>query len=111
MKDMAGLMKQAQEMQKKMGEAQARLDEVEVTGEAGAGLVKVTLTAKGEPKGVSIDRTAVDPGEADVLEDLVLAAIADAKRKADERQKQILSEAMGGMGLPPGIDMPFGIKP
>ncbi len=111
MKDMAGLMKQAQEMQKKMGEAQARLDEVEVTGEAGAGLVQVRMTAKGEPRGVSIDKTAVDPNEAEVLEDLVMAAIADAKRKADERQKQILSDAMGGMGLPPGIDMPFGIKP
>lgn len=110
MKDLAGLMKQAQAMQQKMSEAQARLDEIEVTGEAGAGLVKVTLTAKGAATGVSIDRSAIDPEEPEILEDLVLAALTDAKRKADQAQAKVLSEAASGMGLPPGIDLPFGIK-
>lgn len=111
MKDLAGLMKQAQEMQKKMGEAQARLDQLEVTGESGAGLIKVTLTAKGEPRRVSIDPSLVDPSEPEILEDLILAALADARRKADEAQARVLRDAAGGLGLPPGFDMPFGIKP
>ncbi|MEO1040171.1 MAG: YbaB/EbfC family nucleoid-associated protein [Pseudomonadota bacterium] len=111
MKDLSGLMKQAQEMQKKMGEAQARLDDAEVVGEAGAGLVTVRMSAKGEPKGVSIDKTAIDPDEPEILEDLLLAALSDAKRKADIAQQKILGDAMGGMGMPPGIDLPFGIKP
>ncbi|MBV5258983.1 YbaB/EbfC family nucleoid-associated protein [Synechococcus moorigangaii CMS01] len=111
MKDLAGLMKQAQEMQKKMGEAQARLDAVEVTGEAGAGLVKITTTAKGEPRKVSIDPSFIDPSEPEILEDLMLAALSDARRKADEAQAKVLREAAGGLGLPPGFDMPFGIKP
>lgn len=111
MKDLAGLMKQAQEMQKKMGEAQSRLDQLEVTGESGAGLIKVTLTAKGEPRRVSIDPSLVDPSEPEILEDLILAALADARRKADEAQARVLRDAAGGLGLPPGFDMPFGIKP
>lgn len=111
MKDLAGLMKQAQEMQQKISDAQARLADLEVTGEAGAGLVKVTLTAKGEMRGVSIDKSVIDPDDAEVLEDLIKAAFADAKRKADETQQKLLSEAAQGLGLPPGIDLPFGIKP
>ncbi|XBQ16507.1 MAG: YbaB/EbfC family nucleoid-associated protein [Oceanicaulis sp.] len=111
MKDLAGLMKQAQDMQKRMKEAQERLEDVEVTGESGAGMVKVTLTAKGEMRGLAIDRTVVDPEETEVLEDLIKAAYADAKRKADEAQQKVLAEATKGIGLPPGIDLPFGIKP
>jgi DNA-binding YbaB/EbfC family protein len=109
MKDLAGLMKQAQDMQKRMSEAQARLEDVEVTGEAGAGLVKLTLTAKGVMVDVKIDSSLHDPEEPEVLEDLVKAAHADAKRKADEAQQKVLSEATKGMGLPPGIDLPFGM--
>ncbi|MFW5661456.1 MAG: YbaB/EbfC family nucleoid-associated protein [Oceanicaulis sp.] len=111
MKDLAGIMKQAQDMQKRMKEAQARIEEIEVTGEAGAGMVKVRLSAKGEMRGLSIDPAAIDPSEAEVLEDLIKAAHADAKRKADEAQQKALSEATQGLGLPPGIDLPFGIKP
>lgn len=111
MKDLAGLMKQAQEMQKRMGEAQARLEDLEVTGEAGAGMVKIVLTAKGEMRGLSIDPSVIDKDEAEVLEDLIKAAYADAKRKADEAQAKVMSETTKGMGLPPGIDLPFGIKP
>lgn len=110
MKDLAGLMKQAQEMQKKMSEAQARLDEVEVTGESGAGLLRITLTAKGEPRKVTIDPSLIDPSEPEILEDLFLAALADAKRKADQAQAKLLGEAASGLGLPPGFDMPFGVK-
>jgi hypothetical protein len=109
MKDLAGLMKQAQDMQKRMSEAQARLEDVEVTGEAGAGLIKLTLTAKGVMVGVKIDPSLYDPEEPEVLEDLIKAAHADAKRKADEAQQKVFSEATQGMGLPPGIDLPFGM--
>ena len=111
MKDLAGLMKQAQDMQRKMGEAQARLDTLEVVGEAGAGLVKITLTAKGDMIGVAIDRSLAGPDDVEVIEDLVKAAHADAKRKADEAQKDVMGEIAQGISLPPGIDMPFGIKP
>lgn len=111
MKDLAGLMKQAQDMQRKMSEAQAKLETLEVEGEAGAGLVKITLTAKGEMVGVAIDRSLAGLDDIEVIEDLVKAAHADAKRKADEAQKQVMGEVTSGISLPPGIDMPFGIKP
>jgi nucleoid-associated protein EbfC len=111
MKDLPGLMKQAQEMQKRMKEAQDRLETVEVTGESGAGLVRVTLSAKGDLRGLALDPTVIDPSEPEILEDLIKAAHADARRKADETQARLLSEAARGMGLPPGIDLPFGIKP
>ena len=111
MKDLAGLMKQAQDMQRKMGEAQAKLETLEVVGEAGAGLVKITLTAKGEMVGVSIDSSLSGPDDIEVIEDLVKAAHADAKRKADEAQKEVMGDVTSGLQLPPGIDMPFGMKP
>jgi len=107
MKDLMGLMKQAQAMQQKMAEAQSKLDEAEVTGEAGAGLIAVTMTAKGDMKRVSIDKSLIDPEEPEILEDLILAAHADARRKAEERQQDILKDAAGGMELPPGMNMPF----
>ncbi len=111
MKDLAGLMKQAQDMQRKMSEAQAKLDSLEVEGEAGAGLVKITLTAKGEMVGVAIDRSLAGPDDIEVIEDLVKAAHADAKRKADEAQQKAMGDITQGLSLPPGIDMPFGMKP
>lgn len=107
MKDLMGLMKQAQAMQEKMAEAQARLDETEVTGEAGAGLVSVVMTAKGDMKRMSIDKSLMDPDEPEILEDLVLAAHADARRKAEARQQEIMKEAAGGLQLPPGMNLPF----
>ncbi|MEA1943552.1 MAG: YbaB/EbfC family nucleoid-associated protein [Pseudomonadota bacterium] len=107
MKDLMGLMKQAQAMQQKMAEAQSKLDEAEVTGEAGAGLITVTMTAKGDMKRVSIDKSLIDPEEPEILEDLILAAHADARRKAEERQQEILKDAAGGLELPPGMNMPF----
>lgn len=111
MKDLTGLMKQAQEMQQRMREAQERLETLEVTGESGAGLVRVILTAKGEMRALSIDPSVVTPDETEVLEDLIKAAHADARRKAETAQAKVLGEATRGMALPPGFDMPFGIKP
>lgn len=107
MKDLMGLMKQAQAMQQKMAEAQEKLDAQEVTGEAGAGLVKVTLTAKGDLRGVTIDPSLLDPEEVEIVEDLMVAAHADARRKAETLQQDILKDAAGGMELPPGMKMPF----
>lgn len=107
MKDLMGLMKQAQAMQEKMAEAQAKLDETEVTGEAGAGLVKVTLTAKGDARGVSIDKSLMDPEEPEIVEDLIVAAHADARRKAEALQQEVIKDAAGGLQLPPGMQMPF----
>lgn len=106
MKDLAGLMKQAQDMQKKMTEAQARLDEMEVEGAAGAGLVRVVLTGKGEPKAVKIDPSLIDPAEPEIMEDLILAALTDAKRKADDAAQKVMAEAAGGLGLPGGLGIP-----
>src|SRR5918999_1015378 len=80
--DMAKLMKQAQEMQSRMSDAQNRLDAIEVVGEAGAGLVKVTATAKGAVKGLSIDPSLFRPEEQEVVEDLIVAAIQDAQARA-----------------------------
>ncbi len=111
MKDLAGLMKQAQDMQRKMGEAQAKLETLEVVGEAGAGLVKITLTAKGEMVGVSIDPSLSGPDDIEVIEDLVRTAHANAKRKADDAQKEVMGEVTSGIQMPPGIDLPFGMKP
>lgn len=107
MKDLMGLMKQAQAMQQKMAEAQEKLSEQEVTGEAGAGLVKVTLTAKGDARGVQIDKSLLDPAEPEIVEDLIVAAHADARRKAEALQQEIIKDAAGGLDLPPGMQMPF----
>jgi DNA-binding YbaB/EbfC family protein len=107
MKDLMGLMKQAQEMQQKMSEAQARLDETEVTGESAAGMVRVTLTAKGDMRGVQIDKSMMDPEEPEILEDLIVAAHNDARRKAEEAQREVMKEAAGGLQLPPGVNLPF----
>ncbi|WP_339333260.1 YbaB/EbfC family nucleoid-associated protein [uncultured Maricaulis sp.] len=107
MKDLMGLMKQAQAMQEKIVEAQARLGETEVTGEAGAGLVKVVLTAKGDMVSIDVDKSLLDPEEPEILEDLLKAAHADARRKGDAAQQEIMKEAAGGLQMPPGMQMPF----
>ena len=107
MKDLMGLMKQAQAMQEKMVEAQARLGETEVTGEAGAGLVKVVLTAKGDMVSIDVDKSLLDPEEPEILEDLLKAAHADARRKGDAAQQEIMKEAAGGLQMPPDMQMPF----
>lgn len=111
MKDLGGLMKKAQEMQQKLADAQARMESLEVVGESGAGMVKLTLSAKGEMRGLEIDKSVIDPEDPAMLEDLIKAAHADAKRKADAAQADAMRDATSDLGLPPGIDLPFGVKP
>ena len=107
MKNLGQMMKQAQEMQARMAEMQARLDQVEMTGAAGGGLVQVTLTGKGEMRKVKIDKSLVDPNEVEVLEDLVLAAFADAKQRVEAHVAEEMSKLTGGLKLPPGLTLPF----
>jgi hypothetical protein len=107
MKNLSQMMKQAQEMQAKMNEMQERLGEIEVQGQSGAGLVKVTLNGKGEMKALKIDRSLVDPEEVEVLEDLIVAAFADAKAKVETTIQEETQKLMGGLKLPPGLKLPF----
>ncbi|NQZ71504.1 MAG: YbaB/EbfC family nucleoid-associated protein [Dinoroseobacter sp.] len=106
--DMAKVMKQAQEMQAKMGEMQAALETMTVVGESGAGLVKATATAKGELTALDIDPTIFDPNEKEVVEDLILAAIKDAQAKASAKSAEEMGKLTEGLGLPPGMANPFG---
>jgi len=105
--DMAKLMKQAQEMQSRMGDVQARLDGIEVVGEAGAGLVKVTATAKGEVKALSVDPTLFNPEEREVVEDLLVAAIKDAQLRAGAAAQAEMAKITEGLDLPEGMKLPF----
>lgn len=108
MKNLGQLMKQAQQMQAKMGEMQERLAEMSVEGSSGGGMVVVTLNGKGEMKGVKLDPALLKPDEAEILEDLLVAAHADAKAKAEARQAEAMRELTGGLELPPGLNLPFG---
>ncbi len=106
MKDFLGMMKQAQQLQARMAELQAELDRMEVSGTSGGGLVTVTLSAKGDMRGVSIDPSLVKPEEAEILEDLIVAAHGDARRKAEAAMAEKMKELTGGMSLPPGFSLP-----
>ncbi|NKB26533.1 MAG: YbaB/EbfC family nucleoid-associated protein [Rhodobacteraceae bacterium] len=105
--DMGKMMKAAQEMQGKMAEMQEALDQVKVTGESGAGLVKATATAKGELTALEIDPSIFVPSEKEVAEDLILAAIKDAQLKAQEKHAEEMGKLTEGMGLPAGMNLPF----
>ncbi len=107
MKNLGQLMKQAQEMQSKMAEMQQRLVDVEITGSAAAGMVTVILNGKGEMRNVKIDPSLIVPEEAEVLEDLIVAAQNDARAKVDAHMQEETSKMMGGVELPPGFKMPF----
>ncbi len=107
MKNLAGMMKQAQQMQQKMAEMQARLETAEIEGASGAGLVRVVITGKGALKSVKMDPKLIDPNEAEMLEDLILAAHADAKANLDAIMDSETRNAMGGISLPPGMKLPF----
>ncbi len=103
MKDLGSLMKQAQAMQQKLQDAQAQLAATVVEGSSGGGMVKVALSGSGEMKSAAIDDSLLQPGEGEVLADLIVAAHADAKRKLDQTQAQMMKEVAGplaGMGLP-----------
>ena len=105
--DMAGMMKKAQEMQGKMAEMQEEMHNIMVEGEAGAGLVKATCTAKGELKALDIDPSIFNGDDKEVVEDLILAAIKDAQGKASERAQDEMGKLTEGMGLPAGMKLPF----
>ena len=105
--DMAKLMKQAQEMQTKMASMQDELDNIEILGESGAGLVKVKANAKGKITGLIIDEKILMPTEKEVIEDLIVAAIADAQTKAATREKEEMSSIGESLGLPSGMKLPF----
>jgi len=107
MKNMGQMLKQAQQMQAKMAEMQARLDQIEMTGAAGGGMVQVTLTGKGEMRKIKIDKTLVDPNEIEVLEDLILAAFNDAKQRVESHVAEEMGKLTGGLKLPPGMKLPF----
>ena len=105
--DMAKMMKQAQEVQGKMAQMQEDLENMTVTGESGAGLVKATATAKGELKGLDIDPSIFNGDDKEVVEDLILAAIKDAQTKASEKAQEEMAKITEGLGLPPGVNLPF----
>ena len=103
---LSNLMRQAQQMQESLAKAQAELASLEITGEAGGGMVKVKLNGKHEARGVSID-PSVFGEDREMLEDLIAAAINDAVHKVESRVQEKMAGAMSGMALPPGLKMPF----
>jgi DNA-binding YbaB/EbfC family protein len=105
MRDLMGIMKQAQDLQQKMQDMQAELDTVEVEGSSGGGFVKVAMSAKGELKSVSIDRSLMKPDETEILEDLVVAAVNDARRKAERATQERMEQVTKGLPLPPGLKL------
>ena len=108
MKNLGALMKQAQEMQEKMGEMQDRLTEIEVDGSSGAGLVQVKLSGKSEMRGIKIDPSLFNSEDAEVVEDLIIAAFGDAKAKSEAHMQEEMSKITGGLNLLiPGWPWPF----
>jgi len=107
MKDIMGLMKQAQQMQARMADLQNELDNVIVEGQSGAGMVKVTMSAKGAMKSVSIDPTLFKPEEREIVEDLIVAATEDARRKGEEAAAEKMKAITAGLPMPPGMKLPF----
>ena len=107
MKNIGQMMKQAQQMQAKMGEMQEQLANTEITGASGGGMIQVTLNGKAEVRRVKIDPTLLEADEVEVLEDLIVAAFTDAKGKVDAHMAEVMSELTGGLQLPPGMQLPF----
>jgi nucleoid-associated protein EbfC len=108
MKDISQIMRQAQAMQAKIAQAQAKLEAMEVEGQAGGGLVKVRLNGKNALLGLTIDPSLMKPEEAEIVEDLIKAAHEDARRKLEEAQNEELKSVGGGMGgMLPGFKLPF----
>ena len=107
MPDMFGLMKQAQAMQEKMQEMQAKMERIEVEGQAGGGMVRVTLNAKGQMKGLAIDDQLLKADEKVILEDLIVVAHEDARKKAERVMEEKMKGVTAGLALPPGMKLPF----
>ena len=107
MADIMGLMKQAQAMQAKMQAAQAELEALDVEGQSGGGLVRVTLNAKGVMKRLSIDDTLISVDDKEILEDLLVTAHEDARKKAERLTEEKMRGVTAGLPLPPGMKLPF----
>jgi DNA-binding YbaB/EbfC family protein len=107
MKNISQMMQQAQKMQAKMEELQANFDAVEIIGVSGGGMVKVILTGKGMAKRVKIAPSLVVPDDVEILEDLITAALNDARNRIEEKMKEEMSKITGGLELPPGVNLPF----
>lgn len=105
MKDLMGLMKQAQQMQERMAGVQAELELIEVEGQAGGGAVRIVMTAKGQIKSVAIDPSLMVPEEKEIVEDLVVAAANDARVKAERTMQERMAEITKGLPLPPGMKL------
>lgn len=107
MNNFAQMMKQAQKMQEQMAAAQNKVSEMEAEGSSGAGMVTAVVNGKGELRKLKIDQSLVDPQETEVLEDLIIAAINDAKHKVDAKSQEEMARVMGEFKLPPGVKLPF----
>jgi DNA-binding YbaB/EbfC family protein len=105
MKDIMGMMKQVGQMQARMQKVQEELAATEIEGQSGAGLVRVMLNGKGEMQRISIDPSLMKPGEAEILEDLILAANQDARTKVETMMQSKMAEVTGGLPLPPGLKL------
>lgn len=107
MKNIGAMMKQVQEMQTRMADMQARLETLTVSGQSGAGLVKITLSGKGVMVGLEVDPSLLKPEEKEMLEDLVIAAHTDAKSRMDAMVAEEMKQVTGGLPLPPSFQLPF----
>lgn len=107
MKNLSELLQKAQQMQTKLAQAEQGLEKIEVEGQSGGGMVRVTLSGKGGLVRIAIERGLLKPEEGDVLEDLIVAAHRDAKAKLETRVKGEMSKITEGLGLPPGLKLPF----
>lgn len=105
--DMMGMMKQAKQLQEKMEQLQAEVAAMEVEGSSGAGLVTVTMNGKSEMKALKIDPSLLKPEEGEILEDLIVAAVNDARTKAENALADKMRDLTGGLSLPPGMKLPF----
>ncbi|MFA4994028.1 MAG: YbaB/EbfC family nucleoid-associated protein [Bdellovibrionales bacterium] len=105
--DIGKMMRQVQEMQAKMTDMQNRLSEIEVTGQAGGGMIVATMSGKAEMRKIAIDPKLINVQEKEMLEDLIVAAINDAKAKAEKQIAEETQKMMGGMQLPPGVKLPI----
>ena len=107
MVNIGNMMKQAQQLQKKMSQAQEKLNSIEVEGVSGGGMVKVVDTAKGEVKRITLDESLLKPEDREITEDLIVAAVNDAKQKGEIATQEEMKSLTGGIPLPPGMKLPF----
>ena len=107
MVNFGNMMKQAQQLQKEMADAQEKLNTIEVEGVSGGGVVKVIATAKGDVKRILLDESLLKPQDKEITEDLIVAAVNDAKQKGENAAQEEMKSVTGGLPLPPGMKLPF----